>query len=425
VRRGAVAAAALLLMGAAPASPPTHLGVASCAGGNCHFEEYRIWWQETDPTRIDRHHLAYKSLFGEEAGRIARNLGIADAAQAPLCLDCHADDVPLERRGPLFQLSDGVGCEACHGGASNWLGVHLEARGHEANLAAGLYPTEDPAARAKLCLGCHFGDPSDDRRFVTHRLLGAGHPRLPFELDTFTLAEPAHFTPTPAYVARKGPVSDTRIWAVGQAAALALRTQALTEPRRAPEGLYPELALFDCQACHHDLERLQWQERPATGLGPGRVVLDDANAVMLEVIAARAAPELAPALRAQLLELHRATTKDWGAVSREAAALRSLAEGLETTLARRPFTAADLAAFAAALTGGTAAATFPIAEQATMALGALASDMQRLGALPPAQIATLNTALAGLGETVADEGAWHPAPFLKALQDAQRALPQQ
>ena len=48
----------------------------------------------------------------------------------------------------------------------------------------------EPVERARLCLSCHFGDPL---RFANHRIMGAGHPRMSFELDTFTALQPAHF----------------------------------------------------------------------------------------------------------------------------------------------------------------------------------------------------------------------------------------
>jgi hypothetical protein len=53
-----------------------------------------------------------------------------------------------------------------------------------------MYPTEQPEVRAKLCLSCHFGT---EDKFATHRIMGAGHPRISFELDTFTEIQPAHF----------------------------------------------------------------------------------------------------------------------------------------------------------------------------------------------------------------------------------------
>src|SRR5690606_37332927 len=100
-----------------------HMGVASCATSVCHgklapatdkdvaLNEYRIWQQE------DRHAQAYRTLELPESKRIAANLGLPNATAAKICLDCHADNVPADKRGPKFQISDGVGCEACHGGS--------------------------------------------------------------------------------------------------------------------------------------------------------------------------------------------------------------------------------------------------------------------------------------------------------------------
>jgi hypothetical protein len=437
--RGAAALISMALFAAAPpaaaqgpAGPSIHLGVASCASSTCHGattksphssvpqDEYLIW------AKSDKHRLAYRALLGARAKRIARNLGIANAASAPLCLNCHTDYVPPDRRGPQFRLSDGVGCEACHGGASKWLGVHLSGRGHAANLAAGLYPTENPKARAKKCLGCHFGDPSDPQKFVTHRIMGAGHPRMPFELDTFTLAEPAHFVVNKSYIARKGPVSDVRVWAVGQAASLLTRMDALMNPSHAPRGVDPELVLFDCESCHHGIARPRWRPRPSTGLPPGSLELYDANAVMLGVIARRVDPPLAGRLAADMLALHHATTENWPQVVREAGRVRPLAAGLEAALMRHDFTPADMKALAAGVMAvglGGEDTQFSGAEQATMALGAIASNMKMAGLLDLQHTDAVNAALGALDRIVADDQTYHPSAFVAGLKLFQQALP--
>src|ERR1700722_18952613 len=123
-------------------SPPgdgRHVVVASCAGSPCHGaverlkgshvaqNEYITW------SRKDKHAKAFTVLSEPRSQRIARNLGLADAKTAPLCLDCHAANVPPEMRGPQFQISDGVSCEACHGGARPWLGTHISGATHKDN----------------------------------------------------------------------------------------------------------------------------------------------------------------------------------------------------------------------------------------------------------------------------------------------------
>jgi hypothetical protein len=416
----------------APPHAAIHLGVASCAGSNCHGatrpskgsyveqNEYLIW------AKSDKHHQAYTVLLGARSRRIARNLGIANAATAPLCLNCHTDYVPPDRRGPQYQISDGVGCEACHGGASNWLGVHISGATHQQNLAAGLYPTENPLARAKKCLSCHFGDPSDPQRFVTHRIMGAGHPRMGFELDTYTMAEPAHFVVNKAYIARKGPVNDARIWAVGQAYSLYLHAKALGVPALAQKGPFPELVLFDCQSCHHAFDWRMSEPPAVTGLPTGWPRIYDANGVMLRLIAARVAPALAPALGRDVFALRRATTESWPAVVRQARAVRQLASGLVPVMASHRFTPQDVQALAKSVIGlslspqGTA---FSTAEQATMALASLESAMKMSGGLAPRQQAAMSRALSGLYASFASDDAYRRAAFVKALRELQNAVP--
>jgi Cytochrome c554 and c-prime len=442
----AIAAFTILTLAAAvPAysqsqeSGPKHLGVKSCSGDNCHGaikpaehsavmqNEYLIWSQETDQNKIDKHHRAY-AVLGEERGvRIAHNLGLKDAVTAEICLNCHADNVPEGMRGPRFDISDGVGCEACHGAAENWLGVHLSGAGHKANLDAGLYPTERPVARAERCLSCHFGDTSDEKRFVTHRLMGAGHPRMGFELDTYTAAEPAHFTVNKTYIERKGPVNDVQVWAVGQAINLIRRMDAILDPKNAPKGIQPELVLFDCESCHHAMSQIRWRPRKSTGLGPGSVKLYDANAVMLRVIAARVAPATAKALGEDMLALHHATTVNWDMVTREAREVRHLAMELVQTLSSHDFTRDDMKALAEGviaigLTGDDT--DYSGAEQATMALGSIVSAMKSSGYLNTEQIKSMNDALTALDKLIADNATYQPATFVKTLKDFQKAIPQ-
>jgi Cytochrome c554 and c-prime len=415
-----------------PVDDAIHLGVASCAGNNCHGatergasssvaqNEYLIW------SKSDKHHCAYAVLLEDRGVRIARNLGLPNATTADVCLGCHADNVAPAKRGPRFQISDGVGCEACHGGASTWLGVHISGARHSDNLAAGLYPTEQAAARAAKCLSCHFGDPADDNRFVTHRIMGAGHPRMGFELDTYTAVEPAHFIVDKRYIERKGPVDDVQVWAVGQAVNLAKRMDALLEPKRAPTGIFPELVLFDCQSCHHPYDWQRSRDSSATEMPPGSVKLEDANAVILRVIAARLAPATAKSLGPRVLAMRRATAESWDAVKQQARDVRRLANELVPALASHSFTREDIRALAdgviaLGLTGeGT---RYSEAEQATMALASIAAAVKSAGNLSDQQTNALTSAMNRLyGSFAADETYRHD-PFVKALKEFQKTVP--
>src|SRR5207253_4803725 len=126
-------AALCLLLGlagvsAAPAqdSGGRYLGVASCAGSTCHGraegngavvrqDEIATWQSPSSPTGT--HSRALAVLDGVRARQIAASLGLKEPAQEPQCLGCHATFVSAAERGPRFQMSDGIGCESCHGPA--------------------------------------------------------------------------------------------------------------------------------------------------------------------------------------------------------------------------------------------------------------------------------------------------------------------
>ncbi|HZK90693.1 MAG TPA: multiheme c-type cytochrome [Stellaceae bacterium] len=403
-----------------------HLGVATCSGSSCHGaaerprnsavpgNEYLIW------STKDKHRNAYNVLLQDRALRMAHALGLPDAANQKMCLDCHADNVPANLRGRQFQIADGVQCETCHGGASRWLGSHISGASHAQNIAAGLYPTNQPVARAEKCLNCHLGDSA---HYIDHRIYGAGHPRLAFELDTFTAIEPAHFVVDASYIQRKGKVTDIQVWATGQAVTLVRRMDEVLDPKYAPKGMWPEFSMFDCQSCHHEYGTF---ERPtATGLGPGTVKFYDANEVMLKVAASRVAPGAANALSAHMMALHRATQSDWGAVQREAVGVRQAAQSLVTEFSRHDFTGDDMRAMANALIALGAAdndSEFSHDEQITMALEALTTGLKASGDIEGQQGETIGNAMSAVYTAFTSDKAVRHEDFVKALKELQRTM---
>jgi len=270
---------------AADAGGDKHLGVATCAGSTCHGstrpfadsrirqDEYFIW------QRKDAHARAYETLLSTRSQAIAHKLGLSDAASAPRCLVCHADNVPVAQRGERFQLSDGIGCEACHGASERWIGPHTAGyKTLDERSAAGLAPLWDPIARAKVCSDCHIGS---DSHPMSHAIMAAGHPPLLFELDTFGVLEPPHWHVDAGYVQRKGAQDPARNWAAGQAEGARKVLENLSGPRFG-NGMFPELAFFDCNACHHSLVKAD-RARPqrSGGLPSGAVPLADSQLVML------------------------------------------------------------------------------------------------------------------------------------------------
>jgi hypothetical protein len=287
-----------------------------------------------------------------------------------------------------------------------------------------MYPTEKPVARAERCLSCHFG--SGDR-FVEHRLYGAGHPRLRFELDTFTAIQPAHFEVTPAYVQRKGRVTDMEVWGAGQAVSVALRMAALSNPKWAPHALFPEFSHYDCQSCHHPYDPLHGPRSTVPGLAPGSVKLNDANAVMLDIAAAHGAGGAAKSLETQLLTLDRASNEDWGVIERDSKPVQSTAMSLAPNLGQREYSRAEMRAIAASLItlgveeGG---GRFAHAEQIAMGLGAIRSAMISAGYLAEGQVQATGAALNKINAAFPTEGSLRADGFVAGLRDFQRALGQ-
>lgn len=416
-----------MLFGVAQAQPlpyeakGEHVGVVNCASSLCHGSvtswkdsnvlqnEYVTW------SRVDKHATrAYPVLLTERSQRIARNLGLKEPAhKAALCLDCHTHNPPPAQRGERFKLEDGVSCEACHGPAGGWLGAHVAPGAtHAGNVQRGLYPASEPVAQARLCLSCHFGNKD---KFVTHRMMGAGHPRMSFELDTFSQTQPPHFVIDADWQQRKGGWDSVRVWAIGQALAASELLDVLLDPKRARDGLFPELVVFDCHACHHPMSDIRWS--PRTNTSPGRIRLNDANLLMLRQVVRRSLPpEAANAFAQRVTELHRAVAGDGGEALEAARALRATLDDVVAKLAARSFSGEDLRAMLAGLVDDGVAGEYRDyagAEQATMAIGSLLQFLAKRGEL--ADPAGANAAMDRLLAVVKDDEKYQPERFRAAL----------
>jgi hypothetical protein len=433
--RAALAAfvAAVWVLGApaASAGEDVHLGVASCKGSPCHGSaadlkkslgilqsEYQTW------QRYDKHAKAYLALLSERGERIADNLGLGKAETASQCLVCHADWVPAQRRGVEFRFEDGVGCEACHGGAERWLGPHVGGRiGHDDLVKAyGLNATERPLQRAELCLTCHVGDSAHP---IDHQIMGAGHPRLAFELQTFSQIQPAHFRVDGVYRSRKTAFAGVQFWAVGQAVTLEKLATALADRKPPTAGVFAELALFDCGGCHHPVGTPHWRKGDNSGLGPGMPHFNDANALMLGVIAARVAPELATRLDRLLPALQRAVVLHEGNPDEIGRELAQSAHQLAELLSERSFSPEDLRAITLGLTQlaiGPELTGYGAAEQSTMALAALIDTLNQSGATDPRQYAAVKAALDRAYAATEKEEDYDPAKFAAAAQAVAHAM---
>ncbi|MES2684345.1 MAG: multiheme c-type cytochrome [Pseudomonadota bacterium] len=380
--------AAFLLAAATPGgAEDRHQGVASCASSLCHGatkplgqypirqDEYFIW-QRQDP-----HSRAYQTLHKPLSRRIGQALGL-DAASAPACLACHAETPPAAALGRQ-QLSDGIGCESCHGGSERWLSEHVRPGITLAEKTAlGMRPTWQRETRAALCLSCHQGDAT---RPITHAMMAAGHPRLVFELDTFTALQTPHHNRDADYAARKGAYQPVRDWLTGQATAAEIHLQALAEGRFV-KGLMPEWIEFDCTACHHRMDAGRWQAARLPGAEPGAIPFADAPQQLLTLWLGVVAPAEALAWQQGQQRLHGIQSQGIEAV--RAAAQQQLAmlrTQLRPRIAGEALTTTQLRSLLRALAGDASHRQAALSnEQRAMAFTVLADALRLQGAPMPA-----------------------------------------
>ena len=404
-------------------------GVASCAGSTCHGrqvasgvhirgDELRTWQDPTGPEGA--HSRAWAVLKGRRGQAIAARMGIGRAEAAPVCLACHADRPAPGQPRTRFQISDGVGCEACHGGAGDWLASHRALNAtHAANVARGLRPLEDPAVHAQVCLSCRLG--GQDGRFVTHEMMAAGHPRLSFELDLFTELQ-RHYDLDADYAARKTIRNGTKTWALGQTAALERALALYQAPALAVRGAFPEFTFFDCHSCHRRIS-----DDPATPLtaepNPGRALprgfppFNDENMIMLTAAAHALAPQDADRFDADARAFHTAFAQGREATVAAAARLQGSTQALEAAFAPRAFGRSDTMAILSRITAPDGAARYTDyagGAQAVMAADTLVTALlaQSGGNAPPG----LSQAVASAYAAVRDPNTFQPAVLRQALQ---------
>jgi hypothetical protein len=272
------------------------LGTASCASSNCHghsapvkgasvrLNEYLTWFKH------DSHSRAYNILLNEQSKKIAYNLNIPAAEKDPTCLSCHATWVADEnQRGEKYRLNDGVSCESCHGAAEKWISSHTDPKAsYEDHISKGLSDLKDTETKTRLCLSCHLGN---DVQNITHRIMGAGHPRLTFEADTFESVMPRHWN--------YENYSASSNWLLSQSVQAVERSKALYSPKRSKDGVFPEFTTMTCYSCHHDLNDNLYKDRDYSGR-PGLVHLNSAELWVISKALEAIEPKVAQKLKQNL-----------------------------------------------------------------------------------------------------------------------------
>lgn len=279
-----------------------YIGSQSCATSTCHGSTNSggpAWTHSLSTHRAnDPHATAGLLLMDDDSKRIVHRLQPQSRSSATVfenvlrtrCLSCHATVTP-EQCEPSSDsdsqtlqaiLGNGVSCEACHGPASGWVDEHLK-RSWPDNMRrseTGFRETKSVIDRAENCVRCHVGSRTEDGlvRDVNHDLIAAGHPALRFDLLIYHRNLPRHWDadePTE----RRFDASSIRLREAGRAIGLAAAGRLaaeragdhLADPTRVP---WPELADYDCFACHQQLSTLSYH-LPASDVQKSELHISD------------------------------------------------------------------------------------------------------------------------------------------------------
>ena len=293
---------------AVPVTPldPTVQGASRC--GNCHSNgtppeskdlqplcrcNERTFWEQND-----KHQDAYAVLLGERAKRINAVRKSEFAPEKDIdCLGCHSM-ISINTQAKIKTddkvLTEGVSCLSCHGPWDNWIDVHGSA--NEKKRIAwrqldraykqekfGMTDLWDPVKRTKTCASCHIGDADPEKhRLVTHDMYAGGHPPLPaFETAAFCNNLPRHWqllNEKPEKMQKANyqwdptELEQTKLVVAGGAAAFREAMDLLAQKAEQAEkdNQVLDFALFDCAACHHDLQQPSWRQARGYNNAPGR-----------------------------------------------------------------------------------------------------------------------------------------------------------
>ncbi len=291
-----LAMACVLVSCVAPSrGEPQRVGYASCATAMCHGgvpdrgpawnSSLNVWESQ------DRHARAGLLLLDDTAQAIVTCLLTGLASDAPTladpestayqqvlrerCVSCHTAATAGEGTGAIESslIAGGVSCEACHGPAAEWLAPHKYASWQQQSaaekLASGMRDLKDWLSRTSVCIRCHVGSRSADGmiRDVDHELIAAGHPALRFDAWLYAANMRPHWSleTEAAQRARSAGRQLPRFESgrlLSLAAAADLERERMEQPDGAatifsasrPLAMWPDLASYDCFACHRELQ---------------------------------------------------------------------------------------------------------------------------------------------------------------------------
>jgi hypothetical protein len=267
-----------------------------------------------DWTNKDKHGSALINITGTPLGKqMLKRLKIdaAEIEHQAQCTSCHSNQHWVEKHDDYAGLSDniigresGVTCESCHGPSTQWDLKHSDSQWRLIDPIVkaqhGMTDLRNPVVRAETCFSCHIGN-AEQGKVITHEMYAAGHPPLPsVELDAFIDQMPAHwnavnnkqdFTHRERYLELNRYAQDSgKLNQIVLHALVAYRTSLqliVSINAKSDEYAWPELGVYDCYGCHHELKNPSWRGQTLPGVVPGRpqfhlwpttlIALDDAS----------------------------------------------------------------------------------------------------------------------------------------------------
>jgi len=408
----------------------THEGVQSCAGSTCHGRigatgitvnqnEIEVW--KGDTTIAGAHSRSYKSLSTKRGRAIAERLGIENAKMAQECLSCHTDNVPRSQRGIGFDITEGIGCESCHGGSALWGSRHSKGNSsHSSLVSQGLVALENPNVSAQLCLSCHVGD-AEDKRLVTHRYLAAGHPRLSFELDLFQSLQ-SHYSIDEDYLQRKKIVPGVQTWAIGQAYSLKEQLNLYADGSLRWDGVFPEPVFFDCVSCHRPIsDDVNWQPKEQYRSGQktsGQLKFNDTHMKIVLAISEYINPQLGKQIEFDIQEFITALNSNRGAISSKVSALNNSTDKLIAEINRTEFSRNQTIGILNKIMSETQSyENYLTAEQVVMAIDTLVNSMTTRNQISEDDLESFFAPIDLAYEAVESVNAYNPRNFERILGD--------
>jgi len=170
-----LAVVAVFVMGSASSALAAHEIVGAPKCKICHKSKTGDQWGKW---LASKHSKAYDALGTDLARKLGAERGVEDPQKDPACLKCHTTqgfhgaDVAVSAKGK-YKVSEGVGCEVCHGPGSDYRKKKIM-KDLDAAKAAGLQLHKEEA----FCKKCHNEESPSYKEFVfEERWAKIAHPR--------------------------------------------------------------------------------------------------------------------------------------------------------------------------------------------------------------------------------------------------------